>query len=240
MKQNYGSDIVRCRAQVGTAIQPSSPWVAGVPVRFIYCPSGQHTIRAGFRANDTIEISVVVDEETPAVLQSAFDDLVHGSQQEPYADQDHAGAQATLRFPPSTTKFSWGEIRGVEGVIVSGAEPTAWGAAAVNGRDFRSWSPEFTTDAAMDKAEFDEKRRHWTFPPFARGSASNPARLVGVNFVVGALTNRPAFKAMPFVKAKHAGPSNSQEVLAALAQRRDGLKFLLGRKVLATFEDLGR
>ena len=45
---------------------------------------------------------------------------------------------------------------------------------AVNGGVYRTWSPEFGTDAAYDEAE--SKDGHWTFPDGVRGSASNPAR----------------------------------------------------------------
>jgi len=47
-----------------------------------------------------------------------------------------------------------------------------------------------------------------------RGSASNPARLVAVNFVTGALTNKPAFKNMPNVKARHVAPPGDDTVKA--------------------------
>lgn len=216
------SEIIRCRSQAGTAIRPAKPWASGEPVSFIYAPEGLHTITAGFRANDTITITVDVDEETPAVLQESFDHLTATTAQEPFADEDHEGRKATLRFPAST-RFSWGTLRGTTGVIVSGVQPTSYGAESVNGKVYRSWSPEFLTDAAMDKAECE--RGHWSFPPYARGSSQSPARLVGVNFVVGALTNRPAFRAMPVVKARQADPSRPcspqvEAVFAALSRRR--------------------
>jgi hypothetical protein len=221
-------NIITCRARSGAVIAPSKEWRAGEAVEFIYCPQGQHKITAGFRENDSITINVIVDDETPGVLQASFDDMVRSSKQEPYSDEDHQGKKATLRFP-ATTRFSWGEIRGVAGVVISGAVPTGYGARCINGADYKSWSPEFSTDAAMDEAEFDEKRRHWSFPAFARGSEQNPARLTGVNFVVGALTNRPAFKEMPFVKAKAAAvpARTSAEVLNELAARRDASRRLL-------------
>ena len=198
------------------------PWTVGEPVSFIYAPEGLHTITAGFRERDTITICVEVDKETPRVLQDCFDELVKGSAQEPFADEDHEGRKATLRFGPRT-RFTWGSIRGVEGVIVSGAEPTSYGAESVNGKVYRSWSPEFLTDADMSKAECE--RGHWSFPPYARGSTSNPAKITGVNFCVGALTNKPAFRAMPAVKAKQADLNRRcspqvEAVFSALSRRR--------------------
>lgn len=231
------SNIIRCRAQAGTVIQPSRPWTVGEPVSFIYAPEGLHTITAGFRANDTITITVDIDEETPSVLQAAFNDMEHATSQEPYADEDHEGRKATLRFP-ARTRFTWGNIRGVEGVVVSGAEPTSYGAESVNGKVYRSWSPEFLTDADFSQAVCEGN--HWTFPAFVRGSTSNPAKISGVSFCVGGLTNRPAFRAMPAVKAKQADLNRRcspqvEAVFAALSRRRAAEK-LLTQKILESIQ----
>lgn len=233
MSNTYYSEIIRCRAQAGTVIQPSWPWAAGEPVSFIYAPEGVHTITAGFRERDSITICVQVDEETPRVLQDAFDNMVQATTQEPYADEDHEGRKATLRFPAST-RFTWGSLRGVEGVLISGAEPTSYGAESVNGKVYRSWSPEFATDADFSQAECE--CGHWSFPAFVRGSTSNPAKITGVNFCVGALTNKPAFKLMPMVKAKQADPNRrcSAEVEAvfdALSRQREAER-LVWQKLL--------
>ena len=233
MNKTY-SEIIRCRAQSGTVIQPTRPWRVGEPVRFCYCPEGLHTITAGFRASDTITITVTVDAETPRLLQAAFDNMVRGTDQEPFGDEDHEGRKATLRFPAST-RFTWGNLRGVDGVIVSGAEPTSYGAESVNGKVYRSWSPEFTTDA--DFAQAACERGHWSFPAFVRGSSGNPAKITGVNFCVGALTNKPAFRAMPAVKAKQADLSRRcsaevEEVFAAITRTREAEK-IVKQQILA-------
>lgn len=196
-------NAIKCRAAAGVRLEASEPWVAQEPVQFVYAPEGVHTITAGFRKDETITICVVVDEQTVPALQESFDHLTATMpKQEPYADEDHESKKATLRFPAGATKFSWGVVRGEPGVLVAGCYPTSYGAEAVNGKVYRAWSPEFSTDAEMDKAKC--VKGHWTFPDGVRGSESNPARLVEVNFVVGALTNRPAFRAMPPVKAKQA------------------------------------
>ena len=87
-------------------------------------------------------------------------------------------------------------------MIISGGEPTSYGAEAVNGKVYRSWSGEFATDADYAKAHC--RKGHWTFPDGVRGSESNPARIIAVHTVLGALTNKPAFHSMPPVKAKKA------------------------------------
>lgn len=233
MNKTY-SEIIRCRAQAGAVIQPSRPWVAGEPVRFIFAPQGVHTITAGFRERDSITICVEVDEATPELLQASFDHLAGTTEQEPFADEDHEGAKATLRFPAGKVVFSWGAIRGVAGVVVSGCEPTNYGAESVNGKTYRSWSPEFLTDAAFEKAECE--RGHWSFPPYVRGSSQSPATITGVNFVVGALTNKPAFRAMPAVKAKEADLSRRcsaevEEVFAAITRTREAER-IIGQAIL--------
>ena len=210
------NDIIQCRSTYGTQLPTPKPWVADQPVTFIYAPEGLHTITAGFRKADTITISVVVDEETAPALQEAFDHLTATMpKQEPYADEDHEGRKATLRFSPGQTKFSWGKVKDDTGIVISGGCPTSYGAEAVNGKVYRSYSPEFASDADYSKATVDKETRHWTFPDGVRGSEGNPARLVGVNFVVGALTNRPAFRQMPPVRARQAEVEQKDTVKAA-------------------------
>lgn len=207
-------NTISCRAGEGNGVQlTAKDWVAGKPVSYIYVPGGITTINAGFRRNESITCTVQVDEDTAKDLQSSFDFIAATEKQEPYADEDHESKKATLRFPARKVNFTYGTHRGEEGVIVSGAEPTSYGAEAVNGKVYASWSPEFATDADYSKARC--KKGHWTFPDGVRGSASNPARLVAVNFVTGALTNKPAFKNMPNVKAKHVAPPGADTVKAS-------------------------
>jgi len=193
-------ETISCRATSGVKLSASEPWVSGQSVSYIYAPGGVTTINAGFRKNESITCTVMVDEDTAKDLQDSFDFIAATEKQEPYADEDHEAKKATLRFPPGKVEFTYGTHRGEEGVIVKGAEPTSYGAEAVNGKTYASWSPEFATDADYSKAKC--KKGHWTFPDGVRGSESNPARLIAVNFVTGALTNKPAFRNMPPVKAK--------------------------------------
>ena len=204
---NDQDNLIQCRASIGVAIQTSQPWEAGKPVQFIYAPAGRHMITAGFRKGETITICVENDSQTAVDLQESYDHLMATEpNQEPFGDEDHESKKATLRFPIGVTRFTWGGIKGNEGVIVA-AEPTSYGSEAVNGKVYRSWSPEFATDANYAKAS--KKNGHWTFPDGVKGSESNPARIVGVSFVMGALTNRPAFRAMPPVKARKADDSTN-------------------------------
>lgn len=209
------AETLACRAADGNGIKLSAaePWTPGKSVTYIYVPGGISTINAGFRRNESITCTVNVDDLTAKDLQESFDFIAATEKQEPYADEDHEGKKATLRFPARKVNFTYGTHRNEEGVIVSGAEPTTYGADSVNGKIYASWSPEFATDADYSKAKC--KKGHWTFPDGIRGSASNPARIVAVSFVTGALTNKPAFKNMPPVKAKLTLPPVEDDAIQA-------------------------
>lgn len=217
-------ELISCRASNGSELIGAKDWVANKPVKFIYVPAGISTISAGFRKNETITCTVVVDEETPADLQESFDNVCATEPQEPFADEEHAAKKATLRFPKEKVKFTYGSIKGRAGVVVDGPEPTSYGAECANGKVYASWSPEFGTDADYAKAIC--KKGHYTFPDGVRGSASNPARLIAIGFVTGAMTNKPAFRNMPPVKAK----------LAEL----DGTDTTEAETVTATWSDAAR
>lgn len=194
-------EFLQCRATAGVQLTASEPWEVGKPVKFVYVPGGKSTITAGFRQDETITCTVEVDEQTATDLQESFNHICATEKQECFADEDHSARKATLRFPPSVS-FTYGSIKGHEGVIAEGQEPTSYGAECANGKVYRSWSPEFATDAEYAKAKC--RKGHWTFPDGVRGSESNPARIVALNFVTGAMTNKPAFRNMAPIKAKKA------------------------------------
>ena len=208
-------NTIRCRATSGVQLHISDPWVMGSSVRFIYAPAGTHTIQAGFREG-SITMTLKVDAATPKRLQESFDHLTATKpKQEPYADEDHEARKATLRFPKGKVQFGWGKVNDDEGIVVSGCEPTSYGADAANGKVYRSWSPEFETNAEYHACKCSDCSKpvktckcaspSLVFPDGVKGSASNPAEMTGVNFVAGAMTNRPAFHQMPAIKAKEAG-----------------------------------
>lgn len=217
-------NAVHCRAEASVALSAAEPWKQDEPVRFIYAPAGVHTITAGFREG-RITMTVVVDEETPSALQASFKSVAGRRSQTPFADEEHEAHKATLRFPKDGTEFGWGTVKDSTGVVLAGGLPTSYGAEAVNGRTYESWSPEFLTDADYAKARVSEDG-HYTFPNGVRGSAANPARLVGVGFTIGALTNKPAFHMMPPVKAGDAAKATDGEVKATWsdAARRAALE----------------
>jgi len=186
-------NIIHCRETAGVHLKPSGkPWKVGEEVEFMFLPAGVHVIRAGFR-NSAIELTVDVDPtEAAEVLQASFKSLVTDApKQRPFGCFEHDEREASV-WPK---RF----VAKEDGVYLV-AEPSALGADHVNGKIHRSWSPSFTTDA--DYAQAELKDGCWVFPPFARGSTSNPARITGTSFCVGTLTNKPAFRSIEPVRAK--------------------------------------
>lgn len=214
------SDAVRCRASFGADVQATEekPWKQGEEVVFVYLPEGKHAITAGFR-NGSIKLNVVVDSATADAVQSSLDDLrAERPRQRPYGCVEHREQEASV----IAKAFNYEEGRGV----LLTAEPTRLGADNVNGKVHWSWSPSFTTDAEYDKCKCscgDDACACnvpiLVFPDGARGSASNPARVTGVDFVLGTLTNRPAFREMPPVKSKEGVQSGAVQATWSDAAR---------------------
>lgn len=201
------ADTVRCRESATAALPlKAADWKHGESVRFCYMPAGVHQISAGFRQG-SIEMCVKCDEATAQAVQASLER--HRSErpaQEPYGCTDHDEKAASFRIKPDCAA-AWEDGRGV----VLTAYPTRLGVDNVNGELHRSWSPSFTTDADYAKAECGKcegaaddcccgSRSVLRFPDGVRGSAANPAEVTGVDFCVGTLTNKPAFRAMPAVK----------------------------------------
>lgn len=185
-------EIVKCNTN-GAKLN-SELWRPGVPVSIMWMPAGVHTIVAGFRKG-SIELTVQCDKETADAVQASLEGWrAERPKQENFACIEHRETEASFRVSASGG-FSWRN----DGVYLA-AEPTTLGAQNVNGRIHRSWSPSFTTDA--DYASATERDGVLMFPEGARGSRSNPAKITGVDFCVGTLTNKPAFREMSPVKAK--------------------------------------
>jgi hypothetical protein len=162
----------------------------------MWMPAGIHTIVAGFRKG-SIELTVQCDESTVDAVQASLENWrAERPKQESFGCIEHRETEASFRVGASGC-FKWNE----DGVYLT-AEPTVLGAQNVNGKIHRSWSPSFTTDA--DYASATEVNGTLVFPDGVRGSRSNPARITGTDFVVGTLTNKPAFHAMSPVKSREA------------------------------------
>ena len=209
-------DIVRCRAS-GSKLPASEPWVQDQPVKFCYMPGGLHTITAGFSGpitkgrDSSINLTIDVDPERDApVCQSSMESIkAEQPKQDLFGCYEHDEKKASVW----ADSFEAGQdpVHG-EPAILLAARPSGDGANDVNAKNWRSWSPSFGTNAEYGKCKCraceatiqacDCDKPQFYFPEGVRGSLSNPAQITGVDGVVGTLTNKPAFRAMPPVKAK--------------------------------------
>jgi len=168
--------------------------------RFMFMPAGVHEINCS-RGGKPITVRVEVNAQSAAALNAQLADVSAAlAPQKPYCDFDHSRGVAS--FWPQ--RFTWQP----DGVYVEG-EFSASGKAAVEGKDYRSFSPTFFVDDV----------------------ASNPARVIcntaaGLNF--GGFVNEPAFGKMKplFAKdAKDAGvpgeldnPNNQDDMKRTIAE----------------------
>lgn len=181
----------------------------GAPREFMFMPGGLHTIVCGTgnRANPkAVEVEVLIDRSSVEVIRAQFA-LVKKNfpNQRPFFDFCHKNEEAA--FWPSD--FVWRETP-QPGIYVQG-EWSAAGLRAVEGKDFRAFSPEFRVDDVRKKP--------------ARLRASEYA---GLNF--GGFTNSPAFRDNLPLWAKHAGDAGvvnskhnktmTKEKLAALQAQK--------------------
>jgi len=172
--------------------------------RFMFMPAGEHIIQCS-KGTATALVKVLVDESAVAALNAQLADVAaRKSPQRPYCDFNHDQDKAS--FWPSG--FVWQP----DGVYVEG-EFSASGKAAVEGKDYRCFSPTFHTNAELPDKPL-QAGKALVAPPGKRGSDQVPAKVInhpraGLNF--GGLVNEPAFEDMKplFAKAaENAGASS--------------------------------
>ncbi len=228
------ADAIHARA--GYQVKGSeadAPWKQGEETKFVFMPAGVHTITAGFRKG-SINLTVKVDKASATAAQASLESLrASRPKQKPYGCVEHREQEASV----IAHCFESDE----QGNVLLACEPTALGEQNVNGKIHWSWSPSFTTDAEYDKCKcgdcgLDASRGNQGakvcacakpalyFPRGVRGSAAAPAKVTGVDFVLGTLTNRPAFHEMPPVKASEAvqAAGNSEGARKGWEERHKG------------------
>lgn len=144
----------------------SVPLNGQTPAEIMYMPAGKSTIRASVNGEPK-KISVNVTAATANVLQSSLAHLL-AEPVEPFIDFDHQ-SMAAAAVPRA---FTWTQ----EGVMLS-LDWTSAGKKAVEGKDYRYFSPTFLLSEAGDPTSLPD-----TGP-------------------VGALTNNPAFRRMKRITA---------------------------------------
>ena len=179
------------------------------PAEFMYMPGGQHTVWLS-RAGKPAQVTVNVTPETAVVLQAKFAALQkERAPQRPYFDFEHKAEDASA-WPVA---FAWRNSP-EPGVYVN-VEWSLAGKEAVVGKVHRAFSPVFFADADFSKASLAAKEV--TIPAGYRGSATNPAAVIGLDFCAGSLTNEPAFRKILPLWAKDAAPSKPQPQLPPTA-----------------------
>ena len=166
--------------------------------RFMYMPAGRHVITPSCQGKPVTVVVDVKPVEAAAALNRQLDAVRRTSApQRPYFDFNHEKDRAS--FWPERFEA------GGDGVYVIG-EFSASGKAAVEGKDYRAFSPLFYTDAEIPLQAL-RSAPSLTIAPGKLGSAEAPAQVIcfesaGLNF--GGLVNEPAFRAMQPLFAKSA------------------------------------
>jgi len=147
-----------------------------IPNHLLYFPAGVHTITPS-QGGRPVTVTVKIDQASAQAVERQRQ-LVAASGNKPFFSIQH-NTQVAAFWP---SKFSWDTRRDANGELVSGVwadgEWSASGREAVEGKDFRSFSPVFFVDGV-------------------RNDTDNPAKVVcnpdaKLNF--GALENDPAFQ----------------------------------------------
>lgn len=209
--QAVAKAFVRCEAS-GVLLGEQKKWEMDKPVRFQFMPGGKSTIQAGWGGR-SVRLTVECDEDTAKAVQASYESHLEANPRRvPFGCIEHREEEAFITLPKGDSGFEW--LEDPEPGVYCTAMPTELGAKNVNGRIHSSFSPTFATDAEYEKSVCVECRRRepscecvttmLDFPDGARGSRSNPARITAVNFSVGSLTNKPAFRNILPVRAKQA------------------------------------
>lgn len=150
------------------------PAPAGAPpAEIMVFPAGTHTINAT-QSGRSVTREIVVGPDTAATMQAALTAALAGPQR-PYFDFDHDDTAASA-WPQS---FRWEPgAPGRDPGVYAAVEWSASGAAAVLGKDYRSFSPAFFADEAR------------------------PSRVTGAPLNMGGLVNSPAFRRQAPIWAK--------------------------------------
>jgi hypothetical protein len=150
----------------------------GLPAEIMAFPAGTHTIHAR-QSGRPVTRTVAVTPETAAAMQAAL--LAHAAgPQKPYFDFDHDDTKASAW--PQSYRWETG-AGGKPAGVYAAVEWTASGAAAVRGKDYRSFSPAFHVDQ------------------------STPSRVTAAPLNMGGLVNAPAFRAQAPIWAKDHSPA---------------------------------
>ena len=134
-----------------------------LPEDIQYLPPGEHDITAT-KNNKPAELTLTVTAQTAEKLQKSFDKITAGDREQIFIDFNHDDKEAS----GWVTGFYWAGDDPEQGGVRAKVEWTSQGKQALEGRNYRKFSPTFTLNA---KGEID-----------------------GTTLNAGGLVNRPAFK----------------------------------------------
>lgn len=184
--------------------------------RFMFMPKGDYVVNVS-RAGVPVTVRVNVEPKAAAAALNAqlAEVIKNRAPQKPYCDFNHDRDKAS--FWP--LEF----VAEADGVYVVG-EFSASGKSAIEGKDYRGFSPTFYTDAELPDKPLTGKT-HIEVPAGKIGSAEKPAQIIcnpraGLNF--GGLVNEPAFTEISPLWAKSAGAPS--EVSQQTTQQIEDMK----------------
>jgi hypothetical protein len=191
-KAEAGHIKLDCASKDSNKLRTILPTEEGV---IMYMPAGIHTITPS-QAGRPVTVSVLVNEKSAKMIEAQRKTLTANGKK-PFFSLQHATEIAA--FWP--TKFFWDKRIDATGSLVEGVwaegEWTKSGREAVEGKDFRTFSPTFHVDAV-------------------RNDPDNPSVVVDASEYaaanMGALENDPAFQEMSPLWCRNASAKAIKEV----------------------------
>lgn len=166
------TEILNAKMERISASFAAESFDGNAPDSIVFMPAGKHEIQAskgGKPALVKVSVTQTAAERFDAQLKQAIADADAGKSSRPFVDFQHEGGRAAA-IP---TGFSWDSSKG----IMLHLDWTASGRAAVEGRDFSYFSPEWLQN----------------------GEEPSGLALPGP---VGGLVNTPAFQTIPKIAAE--------------------------------------
>jgi hypothetical protein len=173
-----------------------------LPAEIMWFRAGTNTYYPEFQGKP-IEITVQCEQTALGRILACADwRKKQGAAEEPWADFNHE--EKARSFEP--TFWAWRD--GKDAGLFVGTRWSASGATSIKAPpgqapDFNKFSPHPLLDAEYDKLEEDDDGC-LRFPDGARGSKTNPCRIIGFSKVIGGLTNKPAIKDILPIAAEEA------------------------------------
>ena len=160
-----------------------------LPEEIQYLPPGTHSITAT-KNGKPAELTLEVDAKTADLLQYSFKRITENDKEQIFIDFNHDDGEASGWI----TGFYWAGADPEAGGVRAKVEWTAAGQEALQGRNFRKFSPTFTLNS---KGEIE-----------------------GTTLNAGGLVNRPAFKDITPIVASEGDYQNTDSKMAEIIEEK--------------------